>query len=101
MRCAVSTAEVIRNWRSLVLALCALLSVLTPVAARSAAVTLAGERQLILINLTGGLPGRWESCRAVCVSGEQPRTLIGPAGDSPRLAWRVPGDESATRVLEH
>jgi YidC/Oxa1 family membrane protein insertase len=101
LRCAASTAEVSRNWRSLVLALCALLSVVTPVAARAAAVTLAGERQLILINLTGGLPGRWESCRAVCVAGEQPRTLIGPAGDSPRLAWRVPGDETATRVLEH
>ena len=78
-----------------------LISALTPAAARSAAVTLAGERQQILVNLTGGLPGRWESCRAICAPGEQPRTLLGPASDSPRLAWRVPGDEAATRVLDH
>lgn len=101
MRCAASTAESVRTFRVVVFALCALISGLTPAVAHSAAVTLTGERQLIRINLTGGLPGRWESCRSVCTSGEQPLTLIGPTGDNPRLAWRVPGDETATRVLDN
>jgi len=81
--------------------LLAVVSGLLPVPAHCAAVTLAGERHLILLNLTGGLPGRWESCRSVCTVGEKPQTLIGPAGDSPRLAWRVPGDETATRLLDN
>lgn len=66
-----------------------------------AAIALAGERQQVLINLTGGLPGRWDSCRAVCVAGEEPETLLGPADGTSRLAWAVPGDEAATRRLEH
>ncbi len=101
MRCAASIAESVRNFGGVVFALCALISGLAPAAAYSGAVTLTGERQLILINLTGGLPGRWESCRAGCTSEEQPRILVGPAGDSPRLAWRVPGDEMATRLLDN
>jgi YidC/Oxa1 family membrane protein insertase len=65
------------------------------------AVALTGERLQVLVNLTGGLPGRWDSCRAVCVTGEKPTNLLGPAGGSTRLAWRVPGDEAATRRLEN
>ncbi len=103
MRCVASTAKRAGNGTlaGVAIVLLALAAVLTMAPARSAAVTLTGERQLILINLTGGLPGRWESCRAICASGEQPRTLLGPAGDSPRLAWRVPGDETATRLLDN
>ncbi|MEO8444844.1 MAG: hypothetical protein ABI567_07570, partial [Gammaproteobacteria bacterium] len=74
---------------------------LVPLAGHAAAIALSGERQQVLINLTGGLPGRWESCRALCVPGEQPRTLLGPTGGNSRLGWRVPGDEAATRELEN
>lgn len=66
-----------------------------------AAVALPGERQQVLINLTGGLPGRWDSCRAVCVPGEEPENLLGPGKGRSRLAWEIPGDESATRRLEN
>ena len=79
----------------------AAVSALAPATALPAAVALAGERQQVLINLTGGLPGRWDSCRAVCVRGEEPETLLGPAEDSSRLAWEVPGDDAATRRLEN
>lgn len=81
--------------------LLAIALVLGPSTAFPAAVALAGARQQVLINLTGGLPGRWESCRAACVPAEQPEILLGPAGGSSRLAWEVPGDEAATRQLEN
>lgn len=74
---------------------------LGPAAAFPAAVALPGERQQVLINLTGGLPGRWDSCRAVCVAGEEPENLLGPAEGRSRLSWQVPGDEAATRRLEN
>jgi YidC/Oxa1 family membrane protein insertase len=74
---------------------------LAPATAFPAAVALPGDRQQVLINLTGGLPGRWDSCRAVCQPGEAPQNLLGPAGGSSRLAWQVPGDEDATRRLEN
>ncbi|MDH5255006.1 MAG: hypothetical protein OEW72_03735, partial [Gammaproteobacteria bacterium] len=45
---------------------------LGPATAFPAAVALPGDRQQVLINLTGGLPGRWDSCRAVCQPGEDP-----------------------------
>ncbi len=79
----------------------AVATALAPATALPAAVALAGERQQVLINLTGGLPGRWDSCRAVCVPGEDPQTLLGPAAGSSRLAWEVPGDAAATRRLEN
>lgn len=79
----------------------ALAAVLGPATAFPAAVALAGDRQQVLINLTGGLPGRWDSCRAVCVPGEDPETLLGPARGSSRLAWEVAGDDAATRRLEN
>lgn len=74
---------------------------LAPGTGQAGAVALAGKRQQVLINLTGGLPGRWDSCRSLCVPGEEPRTLLGPTGDHSRLAWSVPGDEAATRLLEN
>jgi len=81
--------------------LAAFLYTLLPAPAFSGAVPLTGARQLVLINLTGGLPGRWESCRASCAPGEEPRVLIGPGGGSARLAWRVPGDDTATQLLDN
>ncbi len=79
----------------------AVATALGPANTLAAAVALAGERQQVLINLVGGLPGRWEGCRAVCVPGEDPETLLGPAAGHSRLAWEVPGDEAATRRLEN
>lgn len=103
MRCAASIAEQrrIRRIAPVAVLLFVLIAGLRPVPVGAAAIPLAGERQLVLINLTGGLPGRWNSCRATCAAGEEPRTLIGPADDSPRLAWRVPGNETVTRFLEN
>lgn len=79
----------------------ALALLLGPATAFPAAVALPGDRQQVLINLTGGLPGRWDSCRAVCVAGEEPENLLGPAAGRSRLNWEVPGDEAATRRLEN
>jgi YidC/Oxa1 family membrane protein insertase len=103
LRCAVSIAERSGDTRAvgLLLTAAAILSLLLPVPAFAGAASLAGDHQLVLINLTGGLPGRWESCRARCAPGEQPRVLIGPGDDSARLAWKVPGDEPATRLLDN
>lgn len=74
---------------------------LSPSIAFPAAVALQGARQQVLINLTGGLPGRWDSCKAVCIAGQEPLTLLGPAAGSSRLAWQVAGDDVATRRLEN
>jgi YidC/Oxa1 family membrane protein insertase len=65
------------------------------------AIPLQGLRHQVLVNLTGGLPGRWESCPAVCVAGAQPETLLGPTESHSRLAWEIPGDQAATRRLEN
>ena len=70
------------------------------------ALRLAGERQVILINLSGGLPGRWTSCVEVCpedldqTSQAEVQTLLRPAPGGGRISWLLPGDPAATRELE-
>ena len=70
------------------------------------ALRLAGERQVVLINLSGGLPGRWTSCVEACPgnleesSPTEVHTLLRPAPGGSRISWLVPGDPAATRALE-
>ncbi len=70
------------------------------------ALRLAGERQVVLINLSGGLPGRWTSCVEACpsdldeTSPAEVQTLLRPAPGGSRIIWLVPGDPDATRELE-
>ena len=70
------------------------------------ALRLVGERQVVLINLTGGLPGRWTSCVETCPDDldERPpaevQTLLRPAPGGTRMSWLIPGDPAATRELE-
>jgi len=87
-------------WLPLAAVLLALLAVARPGTVSAAAVALGGDRQQILINLVGGLPGRWDSCRAICAPGEAPETLLGPGAGHARLGWEVPGNAEATRRLE-
>lgn len=72
-----------------------------PGPALATATALSAERQQVIINHVGGLPGRWDSCPGVCVAGVSHRTLLGPVAGTSRLAWRVPGDEAATRLLDN
>ena len=70
------------------------------------ALRLAGERQVVLINLSGGLPGRWTSCVEACPTDLEQRplsevqTLLRPAPGGSRISWLMPGDPAATRELE-
>ena len=76
------------------------------VTSTAGALRLAGERQVVLINLSGGLPGRWTSCVATCPENleEAPptevQTLLRPAPGGSRISWLFPGDPVATRELE-
>ena len=69
------------------------------------AIRLASERQEILINLTGGLPGRWQSCATGCAgdaAGHRPEwqmTFLRASAGGGRLEWHVEGDPGATRGL--
>lgn len=74
--------------------------------ARADAVPLPGDDQFILVNTTGGLPGRWTSCApAPCAQAPSPEDpgvfiLVKPASGGSRLNWVVPGDPVQTRRLE-
>lgn len=68
--------------------------------AHGQAVQLAGERQGLVINLKGGLPGRWVTCVGPCAepgSLRQELLRAGPGGN--RLEWVIPGDPEATVAL--
>lgn len=77
------------------------LAQLSPVVAHGAAIPLVAEKARVLINLQGGLPGRWESCPDSCRNDGNPWTLLGPMARQPHLAWEVPGDPDAGRVLDN
>jgi len=65
------------------------------------AVQVAGERQALVINLSGGLPGRWVTCAGSCADPAAPREDLlraGPGGN--RLEWIIPGDPAATAALD-
>jgi YidC/Oxa1 family membrane protein insertase len=57
-------------------------------------VRLAGTRQEVLVNLTGGLPARWVTCARDCRADGPRQTMVflrvTPGGG--RLGWSVPGD---------
>lgn len=74
---------------------------LQPGMARAAAVPLVAEHAQVLINLQGGLPGRWESCARTCREDDAPRTLLGPMVGQPHLAWEVAGDPAAGQELDN
>jgi YidC/Oxa1 family membrane protein insertase len=69
--------------------------------AHAQGVQVAGERQGLVINLKGGLPGRWVTCVGPCAEPASPRQQLlrpGPGGN--RLEWVIPGDPAATAALD-
>lgn len=67
------------------------------------AIRLTSERQEILVNLTGGLPGRWLSCAVDCATdvAERRMTFLRASDGGGRLEWHVEGDPGATRALDN
>jgi YidC/Oxa1 family membrane protein insertase len=87
-------------------ALAAALAVLAfaPAIGRAESIALTGSRQVVLVNLTGGLPGRWLACASRCRGGDPvgtrlDGTLLRPVAGGGRLEWSIDGDEAATRAL--
>jgi YidC/Oxa1 family membrane protein insertase len=71
-----------------------------PTVGQAQAVKLPGENQLILINLQGGLPARWESCAGPCARPGTTRAFLLRAGEGGnRIDWEIPGDAAATQRL--
>jgi YidC/Oxa1 family membrane protein insertase len=69
--------------------------------AHGQAVQVAGERQALVLNLAGGLPGRWLTCVGPCTDPASPRQDLlraGPGGN--RLEWVIPGNPAATAALD-
>lgn len=77
------------------------LAPLQPSVAFGAAVPLVTDSSEVLINLRGGLPGRWDSCRGSCRAGGKSQTLLGPMADQSHLRWEVAGDPAATQALDN
>ena len=84
--------------------LVALLAVLLSATAHAQAIRLDGEQQMLLINPSGGLPGRWLSCMERCAGTDQTdagqTALLRVGAGGSRFAWVVPGDPDASQQLE-
>ncbi len=73
----------------------------TPAPGQAGAVSLASRYELVKLNLSGGLPGRWLACAGACGEGPgEVRTVLRVSAGGGRLRWLVPGDADGTRELE-
>ncbi len=72
-----------------------------PGAGQAGAVSLASRYELVKLNLSGGLPGRWLACAGVCGEGPgEVRTVLRVSEGGGRLRWLLPDDPQGTRELQ-